>query len=100
MYASYIATRTQIYLDEDQDRRLAERARETGQTKSALIRDAIDAYLAPADSRDSALAALRTAVADAAGAASYLPPGSDYVDDVRAAEQERQQAIERSGRSG
>lgn len=38
--------RTQIYLDERQDDRLGARARSTGVTKSALIRAAIDAYLA------------------------------------------------------
>jgi len=37
--------RTQIYLDDDQDRRLAARARADGTTKSALIRAAIDQFL-------------------------------------------------------
>ena len=37
--------RTQIYLDDDQDRRLQARARATGTTKSALIREAIDQFL-------------------------------------------------------
>jgi Arc/MetJ-type ribon-helix-helix transcriptional regulator len=37
--------RTQIYLDEEQDRRLAARARADGTTKSALIREAIDLLL-------------------------------------------------------
>lgn len=37
--------RTQIYLDEDQDRRLQARARADGITKSALIREAIDQFL-------------------------------------------------------
>jgi predicted DNA-binding protein len=96
MYATYIARRTQIYLDEDQDRRLAERARQVGRTKSALIREAIDAYLSPADGADGALAALRAAVADAAGAAPYLPAGSEYVEVLRAAEHERERAIEHS----
>ncbi|HSH62251.1 MAG TPA: CopG family transcriptional regulator [Acidimicrobiales bacterium] len=34
--------RTQIYLDEELDQRLAARAAETGRTKSDLIREAID----------------------------------------------------------
>lgn len=41
----YIVKRTQIYLDDDQDRRLARRARASGRTKSALIREAIDRLL-------------------------------------------------------
>jgi hypothetical protein len=45
MYTAYIVRRTQIYLDEEQDRRLARRARAEGVTKSRLIRRAIDAYL-------------------------------------------------------
>jgi predicted transcriptional regulator len=47
--------RTQIYLDESQDRRLERRARSEGKTKSALIREAIDDYL----SRRSRKAELR-----------------------------------------
>lgn len=37
--------RTQIYLDEDQDRRIRARARAEGTTKSAVIREAIDQFL-------------------------------------------------------
>lgn len=37
--------RTQIYLDEDQDARLEQRARAAGKSKSHLIRAAIDAFL-------------------------------------------------------
>lgn len=37
--------RTQIYLEEDQDRRLQARARADGTTKSAVIREAIDQFL-------------------------------------------------------
>ncbi|MGH9196999.1 MAG: CopG family transcriptional regulator [Acidimicrobiia bacterium] len=37
--------RTQIYLDDDQDRRLRARARADGTTKSAVIREAIEAFL-------------------------------------------------------
>lgn len=85
----YIARRTQIYLDEDQNRQLVDRARQVGRTKSALIRDAIDAYLAPTSSEESALAGLRAAVEHAAGAAPYLPSGIDYVADLRAVERER-----------
>lgn len=41
----YIMKRTQIYLDEDQDRRLAKRSRTTGRTKSELIREALQRFL-------------------------------------------------------
>lgn len=92
MYALYIVHRTQIYLDDDQERQLVDRARQVGQTKSALIRKAVDAYLSPASSSEGALAALRAAVNDAAGAAPYLPSGADYVEQLRAAEQERRLA--------
>jgi hypothetical protein len=47
MHAPYIVRRTQIYLDEEQDRRLAERARATGRTKSDLIREAPSSPGAP-----------------------------------------------------
>jgi predicted transcriptional regulator len=94
MYALYIAHRTQIYLDDEQDRQLAGRARQVGRTKSALIRDAIDAYLAPASSQESALASLRAAVKNAAGAALYLPSGVDYVEELRTVERARQRVID------
>jgi predicted DNA-binding protein len=42
---TYIMRRTQIYLDDDQDRRLERRARATGTSRSALIREAIDRFL-------------------------------------------------------
>jgi len=95
MYAVYIAHRTQIYLDDHQDRLLGERSRQVGRTKSALIREAIDEYLAPSSSDESALARLRAAVAQASGAAPYLPSGADYVQELRALELERQRSHER-----
>jgi hypothetical protein len=75
MYTAYITRRTQIYLHDYQDRRLMERSRQVGRTKSALIRDAIDAYLSPASSNEGELARLRAAVNEAAGAAPHLPSG-------------------------
>jgi len=94
MYTPYIMHRTQIYLDDDQERQLVDRARQVGMTKSALIRDAIDAYLSPASGDDGALASLRAAVLDAAGAAPYLPSGVDYVAELRATERERRVAVD------
>jgi len=89
MYSTYIVQRTQIYLDEDQARLLLKRAEEVGVTKSALIREAIDAYLSPAAGSEAALAALRSAVMEAAGAAPYLPNGMVYVEESRAADLNR-----------
>ncbi|HVS28140.1 MAG TPA: CopG family transcriptional regulator [Solirubrobacteraceae bacterium] len=91
----YIAHRTQIYIHDHQDRRLRERSQQVGRTKSALIRDAIDAYLSPASGDEGALARLRAAVKEAAGAAPHLPTGADYVEELRAIEGERQRAHDR-----
>jgi len=84
MYASYVVRRTQIYLGDDQDARLAARAQAAGTTKSALIRDAIDANL----NNDAAIAStdlsrIRAALTGAAGIAAYRPSGGEYVEDVR-----------------
>ncbi len=97
MYTTYIATRTQIYLYERQERRLKERSQQLGRTKSALIREAIDAYLSPTAGEEEALARLRAAVTEARGAAPDLPSGADYVEDLRAAEAGRQRAHEHRG---
>lgn len=95
MYAAYIMRRTQIYLDNEQDALLEQRAEAAGTTKSAVIRDAIDAFLGD-DSRASAAALqrFRSAVGEASGIAAYLPSGSEYVDAVRAADREREAALE------
>jgi predicted DNA-binding protein len=97
MYTTYIATRTQIYLHEHQERRLRERSRQLGRTKSALIREAIDAYLSPSGGEEESLARLRAAVKEASGAAPDLPSGADYVEELRAAEAARQHAHDRRG---
>lgn len=44
--------RTQIYLEDDQDRRLQARAKNEGTTKSAVIRQAIDEFLMRRSRRD------------------------------------------------
>lgn len=91
--------RTQIYLADDQRQALSERARQVGRTKSALIREAIDNYLAPASAEHAALDRFRAAVANAGGIAPYLPPGEQYVEELRAADVERQRELDerRSG---
>lgn len=45
----YMATRTQIYLTDEQRARLAERAKAQGVPMSQLIRDAVDALLTSDD---------------------------------------------------
>lgn len=90
MYAAYTVRRTQIYLDNAQDALLDDRARATGTTKSALIRDAIDAFLTDdASSEASAIGRMRAALADAGGVAADLPNGAEYVEAMRAADGER-----------
>lgn len=87
--------RTQIYLDEAQSERLAERAAASGVTKSHLIREAIDAYLQSPQDEDLRLARFRAAVEAVAGIAPYLPAGRSYVETVRRHDARRQQALER-----
>lgn len=98
MYAVYIVKRTQIYLDAEQDRRLAMRADASGVTKSTLIREAIDAYLeSPAD--DAArLARFRAALDEVAASPATLPDGRSYVEQMRADDERRQAEIERRRR--
>ena len=99
MYISYIMKRTQIYVDEEQDESLAQRAAAAGVTKSTLIREAIDAYLkGPADER-LRLDRFRAAVRAAAGTADYLPDGKSYVEALRALDGRRQEEIERRRRT-
>lgn len=98
MYIAYIVSRrTQIYLHEHQDRRLTERSRQLGRTRSALIREAIDAYLSPVAGEEEALVRLRAAIKEAAGVAPDLPSGADYVEELRATEAQRQRAHSRRG---
>ncbi len=49
----YMATRTQIYLTDEQRARLAERARAKGVPMSQLIRDAVDSLLGTEDDLDA-----------------------------------------------
>lgn len=98
MYTAYIMKRTQIYLDESQDERLARRAAATGTTKSHLIREALDAYLAGSDDDRTRLVSFRAAVRAAAGTAVSLPQGRRYVEDLRKADAERERDLERRRR--
>jgi hypothetical protein len=98
MYDSYIVRRTQIYLDDRQDARLADRATAEGVTKSALIRRAVDAYLDDGGDEALRLARFRTAVDAVAGVAPDLPSGSAYVERLRRRDIERDAAVEQRRR--
>ena len=99
MYDSYIVKRTQIYLDDKQDGDLARRAAAEGLTKSALIRRAVDAYLETDGDDELWLARFKAAVDAVAGSAPDLPPGSVYVERLRALDLGRQEEIERRRRA-
>jgi hypothetical protein len=76
--------RTQIYLDDAQDRLLAELAATRATTKSDLIRTAIDRYLErDVPSADEAASRWRSALDATFGAAPYLEPGATFVADLR-----------------
>lgn len=91
--------RTQIYLDEDQDRELCRLARATGATKSELIRRAIERLLRPAENKTRRLKRFRRAVDAAAGRVPGLPEGRVYIESLRRVDAERQRELEaRRGR--
>lgn len=91
MYVMYIMRRTQIYLDEEQEQRLARRAKAEGTTKSAVIRRAVDTYLAgPTEGR---VEEFRRAVGEAAGTVPRLD--ADYVERMREADSVRDTDLER-----
>jgi predicted DNA-binding protein len=99
MYDLYIMRRTQIYLDEEQDRRLAEHALATGRTKSDLIREAVDRFLDTPLTEEEELARFRAAADAAFGIAPYLEDGATYVRKLRDNDRRRQERLERQ-RSG
>jgi predicted DNA-binding protein len=91
--------RTQIYLDEAQDRDLAKRAAAEGRTKSDLIREALDRYLqGSAEAKEARMQRFRAAVDVAAGIAPYLPDGATYVRDLRERDLIRQREMEQRWR--
>lgn len=91
--------RTQIYIEERQDESLAERAGAEGVTKSTVIRRAIDAYLNGPDDKARRLEEFRAAAKAAFGSAPYLPPGKEYVEELRRIDAERQAELDRRWRS-
>jgi predicted DNA-binding protein len=94
MYAPYIVRRTQIYLDEEQDRRLAERARATGRTKSDLLREALERLLDTPLSEEEELARFRAAADSAFGVAPQLEDGATYVQRLRDLDRRRAERLE------
>jgi predicted DNA-binding protein len=91
--------RTQIYLEEEQDRFLGQRAAETGRTRSDLIREAIDRYAHQPQDSSTQLALFRAAVEATTGIAPYLPAGVEYVRRLREADRTRDEGLERRWRS-
>jgi Arc/MetJ-type ribon-helix-helix transcriptional regulator len=94
MYSTYIMRRTQIYIEDGQAEALARRARARGETASHVIREAISRYLSEPDDEAERLARFRDAVDDTFGVAPYLPPGEEYVSDLRVADRQRDERLE------
>src|SRR6476620_5035254 len=93
MYDSYIMRRTQIYLDADQSEQLGRRARASGVSRSTVIREAIASYLSSPEESDE-LARFRAAI-DAVGEHPIdLPDGETYVEAIRAADADRDAALD------
>jgi predicted DNA-binding protein len=67
----YMATRTQIYLTDEQRARLAARARARGVPMSQLVRDAVDALLAEDDDFDATFGS-------APGLADHVPSRAEW----------------------
>lgn len=67
----YMATRTQIYLTDEQRDRLAERARTRGVPVSQLIREAVDSMLEGQDDLDATFGS-------APGIGALVPPRSEW----------------------
>jgi Arc/MetJ-type ribon-helix-helix transcriptional regulator len=98
MYDSYIVKRTQIYLEEGQADELARQARTRGVTASHVIREAINDYLAKPENEAEQLARFRAALDQTFGIAPYLPPGDEYVAELRRADRRRHDDLERRWR--
>lgn len=82
--------RTQIYLDDEQHRALTVLARQRGTTASALIRSAIDDYLAGQLTPQERLDRLKTLGARfAAQSEGPHPDAAKAVDDLRASDAAR-----------
>jgi Arc/MetJ-type ribon-helix-helix transcriptional regulator len=79
--------RTQIYLDDAQDRLLTQRAAASGKTKSELIRSAIDQMLDTPTDHEARLAEFKAAADAAFGIAPYFT--HEYLDELREPDRQR-----------
>lgn len=95
MYVLYIMRRTQIYLDEAQDAKLAKKAKSAGVTKSTLIRQALDEFLEGPSDDQSRLSRFLAAVEEIAAEPLDLQDGFTYVEEIRAFDAKRQQELDR-----
>lgn len=95
MYPTYIMKRTQIYLTEGQDERLARLAAASGVTKSTLIREAIDSFLDGPGTDAVLVARFRAALDEVERHPVSLPPGGEYVEQLRRADLARQEELDR-----
>ncbi len=88
--------RTQIYLEEQQAARLDERAAAARTTRSEVIRRAIEAHLSDeTDDEAKRLGRFKQAVHETAGIAPYLPPGAEYVAELRKGDERRLEELDR-----
>lgn len=92
-YPSQDVRRTQVYLDETQDAELERRAKSSGRSKSAVVREALDVYLDVREPDGGALDGFREAVRAAAGIAPYLPSGQEYVEHLRLGDEDREDRL-------
>lgn len=96
MYNRYIVKRTQIYLAESQDVRLSRLAASSGVTKSTLIREAVDVFLEGPEKSANRLARFHAALEEVTqDPITSLPDGASYVEELRRADLDRQEEIER-----
>ena len=87
--------RTQIYLDEDQDAKLARRASSAGTTKSWLIRQAIDSFLEGPSDDAGRLAQFQGALKNLVESPLALQDGKSYVEQLRARDRRREEDLEK-----
>ncbi|MHB8512236.1 MAG: ribbon-helix-helix domain-containing protein [Actinomycetota bacterium] len=94
--------RTQIYLEEEQDEKLAQRASLIGMSKSELIRQAINEYLNGPSDDAVRLTRLKQMAKELAKRPAKtfggFPDGKSYVEHYRAIDRRRDEEIERRRR--